>query len=213
MGSTQKAFILYKGKASDCEVKTNLLNIMKIDLEQLEKGVVTYSDENFTIGGHEFRYENVQTLALTDMPLSRKLQTSVSFWRNLKGIQIRGNDGQEFVLLSAQTASDTFNGMTKRAEELFPLLNGALSKIRVQGSMDQMRKMLKVSNRIKMDLMQRALGIDADTFSKKIFDWAAEYGFKIDGDIVIVEGGDVNAFIAKLDSEFATWTVEKSKKA
>jgi hypothetical protein len=208
---TQKPFVLYKGKATDGEVKLNFLNIMKLDLEQLEKGVVTYSDDNFTIGGHEFRYENMQTLSLIDMPMSRKLPNA-SFWRSLKGIQIKCNDGQEFVLISAQGASDTFNGMTKRTEELFPHLNEVWSKRLVQGAMDQLRKMLKVSNRIKMDLMQRALGIDADTFSKKIFDWAADFGFKIDGDSVIIEGGDVNAFIAKLDAEFADWGTNKGKK-
>ncbi len=59
---------------------------------------------------------------------------------------------------------------------------------------------------------QRVLGLDADTFSNKIFDWAAEFGFKIDGDFVVIEGGDVTGFISKLDAEFADWGQKDGKK-
>ncbi len=66
--------------------------------------------------------------------------------------------------------------------------------------------MLAVSKRIKIDMMQKALSIDADTFSSKLFDWAAEFHFIIDGDFIIIEGGDVPGFISKLDAEFMEWS-------
>jgi hypothetical protein len=36
-------------------------------------------------------------------------------------------------------------------------------------------------------------------------EWAYQFGFKIDGDYVILENADIGGFIAELDKSFATW--------
>lgn len=46
----------------------------------------------------------------------------------------------------------------------------------------KLRKILSVSERVKLEMVRQALGLDQRTFSKKIFDWAEEFGFKIDGE-------------------------------
>ncbi|MHA1284192.1 MAG: hypothetical protein ACTSQP_16965 [Promethearchaeota archaeon] len=46
--------------------------------------------------------------------------------------------------------------------------------------------MIKVSNRIKISMMRKALKLEEDVFLDNLFKWAEEFGFKIDGDYIII---------------------------
>ncbi len=84
---------------------------------------------------------------------------------------------------------------------------------RAESTIDMLRKMLSVSKRIELDMMRQALGLDANTFNTKIFEWASEFKFKIDGNYVVMEDSDVKGFISKLDAEFKIWDKKKEDKA
>ncbi len=222
MGNTPKDFVLYQGPVVEGCAKFNFLNIVKYTLNQLEKNKVTYSTDNFTIGGHVFRYNTLRTLEMAELP-ARYGKRDIM----VKYIRIEGKDGHEFVLNPSQGANDTVVSMAAQTDELMRHLNEVWAKVMQAetmnqhaqaqklleiGAIEKIKKMLAVSTRIKMDMMQRVLGLDADTFSNKIFDWAAEFKFKIDGDFVVIEGGDVTGFISKLDAEFADWGKKDGKK-
>ncbi len=64
---TQKQFILYEGALAQDAAKMNMLNIIKIPLNELEKGIVSYTNEGFTIGKRTFRYDALQTLEIADL--------------------------------------------------------------------------------------------------------------------------------------------------
>src|SRR5271157_3012712 len=78
---------------------------------------------------------------------------------------------------------------------------------------DQLRKIIKVSTRIRQDQLRKLLKTDEDTFNERIIEWAEEFGFKIDGDYVAFGGGDMDAFIQSLDQQFAEWTGAETSKA
>ena len=78
---------------------------------------------------------------------------------------------------------------------------------------DQLRKIMKVSTRIRQDQLRKLLKMEEDTFNERIIEWAEEFGFKIDGDYVAFGGGDVDAFIQSLDQQFAEWTGAETSKA
>lgn len=208
MGLTQKQFILYEGALAQDAAKMNMLNIIKIPLNELEKGIVSYTNEGFTIGKRTFRYDALQTLEIADLYAKHGKGNEV-----VKYIRIKGKDGKDYVLVSSQGANDRTPYMSGRAVELLEHMNEARAKSpQVTGQVpkklrpekiDKIWKMLSVTTRIKMDMMQKTLGLDVDTFNNKIFDWAAEFHFKIDGDFVVIEGGDVTGFITKLEDEFA----------
>lgn len=43
------------------------------------------------------------------------------------------------------------------------------------------------------------------------FDWAVEFGFRIDGDFILIENADIDAFVSSLDKQFEMWgKTEKS---
>ncbi len=58
---------------------------------------------------------------------------------------------------------------------------------------------------ILLDDLAQALGITRAILMDKVFDWAADLGFELDGDKVIFGAGRKDDFLATLDKEFATW--------
>ena len=69
----------------------------------------------------------------------------------------------------------------------------------------KLRKITRVSKRVKLDMLRDALEMDPATFNRQVFDWAAEFGFRLDGDYADFAESDVEAFIRSLDAEFAAW--------
>ncbi len=208
MGSTPKDFILFDGPATEGVAKMNLLNYIKYSLKQIEKDKVNYVQDNFTIGRHTFRYDSLQALELADLRVEHRNGILIT-----KYIRIVGKDGKEFILIPSMVGGDTVRSLSARSEDLMNFLKESwvklnpVEKVQIQKHLrpekiDKIWKMLSVTTRIKMDMLQKALGLDTTTFNDKIFDWAAAFHFKIDGDFVVIEGGDVEGFISKLEDEF-----------
>ncbi|MFW9772479.1 MAG: zinc ribbon domain-containing protein [Promethearchaeota archaeon] len=65
---------------------------------------------------------------------------------------------------------------------------------------EKLKSMIKVSNRIKLDMMRSALEMDEKTFANKIFKWAKKFDFVIDGEYLIVTNENINAFILSLNN-------------
>lgn len=70
--------------------------------------------------------------------------------------------------------------------------------------------MLKVSKRIKIEEMKDVIGRDTNIFEEHIWDWAYKFGFKVDGDYIVVENVDIDGFIKKLDKQFELWKNQKN---
>ena len=63
---------------------------------------------------------------------------------------------------------------------------------------DQIKSMLEVSSKLRLDLMRDALGMDKKSFSNKIFNWAKKFNFLIEGDYLIVKPENVDKFLDDL---------------
>ena len=57
---------------------------------------------------------------------------------------------------------------------------------------------MKVSTRVKLDRLQEVLNIERTQFNNKIFEWAEEFDFKIDGDYLVVNQDTLSRFISSL---------------
>ncbi len=71
--------------------------------------------------------------------------------------------------------------------------------------LENLRAMVQVSKRLKMSQMATALGMSEAALLQKIFKWAQEFGFTVDGDTVEFGSGRTDEFIASLEKEFSTW--------
>ena len=74
-----------------------------------------------------------------------------------------------------------------------------------KGRMEKLKKLVKVSERLKISQMAQILGMDETNLYDRIVDWAAEYGFTLDEDIVKFGAGRKDDFIAALDGAFQGW--------
>jgi hypothetical protein len=73
----------------------------------------------------------------------------------------------------------------------------------------KIERIMKTSSKIRLDMMREILQLKSSTFNSKILDWALDFGFKIDGDYIIIEGADVDAFISDLDRQFENWKTKE----
>ena len=64
---------------------------------------------------------------------------------------------------------------------------------------------MDVSTRIKMDLFRSYLKMDEKLFDEKIFVWAKQFGFIIDGDYLNIKKENVSDFIDELEKQFKGW--------
>ncbi len=66
----------------------------------------------------------------------------------------------------------------------------------------QIKTMLAVSSKIKLDTMRLALDMDEKEFFEKIFRWAKKFNFIVDGDEVVVDHDSIPQFMDNLATGF-----------
>ncbi len=71
--------------------------------------------------------------------------------------------------------------------------------------LERLRDIIQVSKRLKVKQLAIALGMSESSLLQKLFQWAKEFGFTIDNDVVEFTKGRTEAFITSLEKEFATW--------
>ncbi|NMC06183.1 MAG: hypothetical protein GYA24_13290 [Candidatus Lokiarchaeota archaeon] len=74
---------------------------------------------------------------------------------------------------------------------------------------EKLRKIIKVSDRIEVARLAEVLGIEEKLAWTRVFDWAEEFGFKVDGNMIVFGSGDMNRLVTGLDKEFAKWHGDK----
>nr|MDO8087466.1 hypothetical protein [Candidatus Sigynarchaeum springense] len=74
---------------------------------------------------------------------------------------------------------------------------------------EKLRKIIKATDRIKVARLADALGIDEKVAWRRVFDWAEQFGFKVDGNAIVFGSGDTARFVDDLDKEFAEWHSDK----
>ena len=89
----------------------------------------------------------------------------------------------------------------KRQEQLEVEQEAAMEPMRI----NKLKKLVQVSERLKVSQMAQILNMDEAKLYDRIVDWAVDFGFTIDEDIVKFSGGRKDDFIAAMDGAFADW--------
>lgn len=77
--------------------------------------------------------------------------------------------------------------------------------------LEKLKQILSVSKSVNLERIRRALGLDQDTFDRKIFSWAAQFGFEIDREYINISGGEIDNFIEHLEKEFTSWQIHEKE--
>ncbi len=81
-----------------------------------------------------------------------------------------------------------------------------------RGTIEKIKKMVRVSNTISLDMMRKSLNMPEELFLEKIYDWAADFNFKIDGNNLLINQDTVGNFMNALDKQFEDWGKKEAEK-
>ena len=76
----------------------------------------------------------------------------------------------------------------------------------------KIKTILQVSDNIKLEVLRKLLRMEESAFYKKIINWAQQFNFKIEGDIIHVNSKTVSEFIDALDKQFIEWEKTEQEK-
>lgn len=76
--------------------------------------------------------------------------------------------------------------------------------------LEKLAKIMRVAERIEIPRVATILGMDEQVIWERIIDWADEFGFKIDGNFMVIEQESTDAFIHALEQEFTSWNQKES---
>ncbi len=93
-------------------------------------------------------------------------------------------------------------------EKLQPIMEEEQQEQLQQQRLAKLATIVRVSRRLEVSRMAEVLKMKESDLWDFIFDWAEEFNFKIDKDIIEFDVDKTDDFIATLDSEFKKW--EKS---
>ena len=78
--------------------------------------------------------------------------------------------------------------------------------------LDKLKKLVRVSKKLKLEQMASLLGLTVAELNERIVDWADQFGFVLDEDVVEFSNGRKDDFIAALDESFASWDKKAASK-
>jgi len=67
----------------------------------------------------------------------------------------------------------------------------------------KIEQIVKVSDRIRLDMMQKTLGLTEEDFLNNIYNWAEEFNFKLDGDYLIINKEIIDSFLEFLKKKYS----------
>ncbi len=83
--------------------------------------------------------------------------------------------------------------------------NRQLLEIEERGRVEKLKKHVRVSETLEISQIASYLGLAGDEVFRRLVDWAAEFGFTIDRQVVRFGEGKREAFITDLEKAFASW--------
>ncbi len=78
---------------------------------------------------------------------------------------------------------------------------------------EKLKKLVQVSKKLKIAQIAQILDMSEKSLYDRIVDWAANFGFILDEDVVEFEAGRKDDFIASLDAAFKDWGGKVESKA
>jgi hypothetical protein len=81
-----------------------------------------------------------------------------------------------------------------------------------ESAINKIKKLLKISNRFRLDMMVDILNIDKYLLKNKLQKLCKEFDFVIDGDYVIINNDTISKFIDVLEKQFIEWSRKEETK-
>jgi len=148
------------------------------------------------------------TMAFLDKKIEEGARELIDRFPKDKNGRIRQSTDMSFLnnLRSAMEIKtlDVGSEMDEQDDEEDEEVNNHINK-QDSSRISRLAKMVQVSRKLKISQVALILEMSEADLYPRLVDWAAEYGFILDEDIVDFTGGRKDDFIAALEKDFATW--------
>ena len=122
-------------------------------------------------------------------------------------VNIQIKEGKSYTLMALKKQLKMYTKDKSKTGKLYEFLNQA--KIYKSSEQTRLEKedrekiaritsMMEVSNKLRLDMVRTALDMDEKLFTQKVFQWAKEFNFLIDGDYLIINEETSKEFIEDL---------------
>ena len=74
---------------------------------------------------------------------------------------------------------------------------------------NKLEQILRVSEKINLEIMRNILELDQKTFQEKIIDYSKQYGMKVEGNNLVIKKENLDDFLKSLEAQFEEWEMEK----
>ena len=122
-------------------------------------------------------------------------------------VNVQISEGKSYTLMALKKQLKMYVKDKSKTEKLYELLKQAKTyksseQIRLekeeQEKIGRIKSMMGVSNKLRLDMIRTALDMDEKLFTQKVFQWAKEFNFLIDGDYLIINQDTAKEFIEDL---------------
>lgn len=146
----------------------------------------------------------------TEKSITQILILNIDAISNNTAVIVQTNDGKYYMFEALKKQIGRYTIDKAKSERMFELINQAyIYKISEQARLqkeekekiDQIKSMIQVSNKLRLDMIRTALSMDEKLFTEKVFQWATQFNFMIDGDYLIINQDTTSDFLTDLSSE------------
>ncbi|MHA1486669.1 MAG: hypothetical protein ACTSSC_05810, partial [Promethearchaeota archaeon] len=177
------------------------LDMIRVALDMDEKlfthKVFQWAKEfNFLIDGDFLSFKPFTEKSISQIPILNILKIVFDTSNIGPAINIQTREGKSYTLMVLKKQLKMYAKDKSKTGKLYELLNQAkiyksseqtrLEK-EEQEKIERIKSMMEVSNRLRLDMIRVALDMDEKLFTHKVFQWAKEFNFLIDGDFLAKE--------------------------
>jgi len=99
----------------------------------------------------------------------------------------------------------------------FSIIMTAQIKLRISEHLniierDRLKRIMRVTEKIDLELMREMLEMDKNTFEKKIINYTRKFGMRVQGTNLLINKDELDDFLNSLDEYYRNWD-EREKKA
>ena len=147
--------------------------------------------------------------SITQISILNIINISSDTSKSGPAVNIQTKDGKYCSFLTLKKRIGRHTKDKAKTERLFELINQAKiykssEQTRLQKEekekIDRVKSMMQVSNKLRLDMIRTALDMDDKLFTEKVFQWATQFNFLIDGDYLIINQDTATEFLNDLAS-------------
>jgi len=125
-------------------------------------------------------------------------------------VDVQDKNGKFYSFIALKKHIGRYTKDKGKTNRLFELINQARiyktsEQTRLQKEerekLDRIKSMIQVSNKLRLDMMRTALEMDDKLFTDKVFQWAKQFNFIIEGDYLLINQDTTTDFLNDLSTE------------